>query len=150
MKPFFILIATFIVSLVITKIFGNEFQFLFAGRVAMALMLLFTAMGHFAFKKGMAMMIPKPIPYKTEIVFLTGIIEIIAAIGLLVSNLRSITAWLLIAFFILILPANIYAAANKVNYQKGTFNGKGSGYLWLRIPLQVFYIVWVYLFAIHK
>lgn len=150
MKPFFVLIIAFIVSVFVTKLLGNEFDYFLSGRIAMAFMLLFTAMGHFVFRKGMAMMIPKPIPYKSEIIFLTGIIEIIAAIGLLTSNWSLISAWLLIAFFILILPANVYAAVHKIDYQKGTFEGKGLNYLWLRIPMQIFYIVWVYLFAIHK
>ncbi len=150
MKPFFVLIISFIVSAFAVWLFGSEFNFSLAGRIAMAFMLLFTAMGHFFFRKGMAMMIPKPIPYKSALVFLTGIIEIMAAIGLLIPNLSVITAWLLIAFFILILPANVYAAVHKVDYQKGTFDGKGLSYLWLRIPLQIFYIVWVYLFTIYK
>ena len=150
MKPFFVLIISFIVSVFVVWLSGGEFNFSFAGRMAMAFMLLFTAMGHFIFRKGMAMMIPNPVPCKSEIIFLTGIIEIMAAIGLLISNLSLITAWLLIAFFILILPANVYAAANKIDYQKGTFDGKGLSYLYLRIPLQIFYIVWVYLFIIHK
>lgn len=148
MKPFFVLFVGFIVSVIGTRFLGNDFNLAIAGRIAMTLMLLFTAIGHFVFKKGMAMMIPKPIPFKTEIVFLTGIIEIFAAIGLLISSLSVLTAWLLIVFFVLILPANIYAAANSIDYQKGTFDGKGLNYLWLRIPLQVLYIVWVYIFTI--
>lgn len=150
MKPFFVLIITFIIYVFVAWLLGGEFNFSLAGRIAMAVMLLFTAMGHFVFRKGMAMMIPKLIPYKSEIIFLTGVIEIMAAIGLLISNLSFITAWLLIAFLILILPANVYAAANKIDYQKGTFDGKGLSYLCLRIPLQIFYIVWVYIFMIHK
>lgn len=95
-------------------------------------------------------MLPEFIPFKTETVYLTGVIEIIAAIGLFIPNLRVVTAWLLIAFFILILPANIYAAVKHINYQKGTFDGNGLTYLWFRVPLQFFFIVWVYLSAIRK
>lgn len=150
MKPFFVLIISFVVSVFVAWHLEGEFNFSLAGRIAMAFMLLFTAMGHFIFRKGIAMMIPEQIPYKSEIIFLTGIIEIMAAIGLLISNLSFITAWLLIVFFILILPANVYAAANKIDYQKGTFDGKGLSYLCLRIPLQIFYVVWVYIFAIEN
>jgi uncharacterized membrane protein len=114
----------------------------------MSAMLLFTAVGHFAFTKGMAMMLPPFIPYKTEIVYLTGIIEIAAAVGLLIPNLREITAWLLIAFFVLILPANIYAAVKQIDYQKATFEGNGLTYLWFRVPLQILFIIWTYLSAI--
>ncbi len=86
--------------------------------------------------------------YKTETVYLTGVIEIAAAIGLFIPNFRIVTAWLLIAFFILILPANIYAAIKHIDYQKGTFDGNGLTYLWFRIPLQILFVVWAYLLAI--
>ena len=116
----------------------------------MSAMLVFTAVGHFAFTEGMAMMLPPFIPYKTEVVYLTGLIEMAAAVGLIIPRLRSLTAWLLIAFFMLVLPANIYAALQHVDYQNATFDGQGPGYLWFRIPLQLFFIIWVYLSAIRK
>jgi uncharacterized membrane protein len=60
-----------------------------------------------------------------------------------------LTAWLLILFFFLILPANINAAVNKIDYQKGTTDGNGLNYLWFRVPLQVFFIAWVYFFGVR-
>ncbi|MEN6455397.1 MAG: hypothetical protein ABFD10_14165 [Prolixibacteraceae bacterium] len=111
----------------------------------MSAMLLFTAIGHFVFTTGMAMMLPDFVPYKTETVYLTGIIEIAAAIGLLIPRFRVITAWLLITFFLLVLPANIYAAVNRVNYQRAAIEGPGPAYLWFRVPLQLFFIIWTYL-----
>lgn len=149
MKPLIVLLSVFAISLLVTKIFHGNFEFALSARIAMAAMLLFTAMGHFAFTKGMTMMLPDFIPYKTETVYLTGIIEIIAAIGLFIPKVRVLTGWLLIVFFILILPANIYASINKIDYQEGTFNGNGLVYLWFRIPLQILFIVWVYLSAIR-
>jgi len=113
----------------------------------MSIMLLFTAIGHFAYSTGMSMMLPRIIPFKKEIVYLTGFIEIAAAIGLLIPQLRHITSILLIIFFIAILPANIHAAINKVDYQKGTNEGNDEKYLWFRIPLQLFFIGWVWYFG---
>lgn len=148
MKPLIVLLAVFFSSLFVAKLFRGNFEVALSGRIAMAAMLLFTAVAHFAFTKGMAMMLPDFVPYKTETVYLTGIIEIIAAIGLFVPNFRVITAWLLIAFFILILPSNIYAAIKHIDYQEGTSTGNGPAYLWFRIPLQFLFIVWTYLSAI--
>src|SRR5690625_5115903 len=96
----------------------------------------------------MSMMLPDFIPFKNETVYLTGVIDIAAAIGLFIPNFRCVTAWLLIVFFILILPAYIFAAINHIVYQKGTFYGHGLTYLWFRVPLQVLFIVWTYLSAI--
>lgn len=148
MKPLIILISVFAISLLVNNFFNGNFEFALSGRIAMSAMLLFTAIGHFAFTKGMSMMLPDFIPFKTETVYLTGIIEIAAAIGLFIPNFRIVTAWLLIAFFILILPANIYASIKHIDYQRGTFDGNGLTYLWFRIPLQVLFIVWTYLSAI--
>ena len=102
MKPLIILISVFIISLLVNKIFKGNVEFALSGRIAMSAMLLFTAIGHFAFTKGMSMMLPDFIPFKTETVYLTGVIEIAAAIGLFIPNFRGVTAWLLIVFFILI------------------------------------------------
>lgn len=144
MKPFGLLIITFFIALGVLKLSRGNYHVALAGRIAMSVMLLFTAMAHFKFSAGMAMMLPDFVPLRTEIIWLTGILEIAAAIGLLIPGLRMVTSWLLILFFILILPANIYASMHKVNFQEATFDGNGITYLWFRIPLQLFFILWVY------
>lgn len=150
MIPLIVLLAVFVVALFSIKILRGSYQFAQSGRIAMSAMLVFTAIGHFAFAKGMAMMLPSFIPYKIETVYLTGVLEIAAAVGLLIPGVRVVTGWLLIAFFILILPANIYASINHVDYQKATFDGNGPAYLWFRVPLQVLFIGWVYFAAVKK
>lgn len=150
MKPLIILILVFVVSLITTKVALGNFKVAFSGRMAMSAMLLFTAIGHFAFTKGMAMMLPDFVPFKTETVYLTGIIEIAAAIGLMIARFRIVTAWLLILFFLLVLPANIYASIKHIDYQRGTSNGNGLTYLWFRIPLQLLFILWTYFFVIKQ
>ena len=150
MKPLIVLLSVFVLSLLTRKIVRGNFEFAQSGQMAMSVMLVFTAIAHFIFTKGMSMMLPNFIPFKTEIIYFTGILEISAAIGLFIPSFRVVTAWLLIIFFILILPANIYAAIKHIDYQKGTFNGNGLRYLWFRIPLQILFILWTYLSAIKK
>lgn len=149
MKPLFVLLGVFIICLIVNKVSGNDFAFFLSGKIAMSAMLLFTAIGHFAFTKGMALMIPGFIPFKKQLVYLTGIIEAGAAICLLIYSLQMITAWFLIIFFIMLLPANIFAAVKHVDYQKGTYEGPGINYLWLRVPLQILLIVWINWFALQ-
>lgn len=115
----------------------------------MSAMLVFTLIGHFVFVQGMTMMIPGFVPFKKQIVCFTGVFEIAAAIGLLIPKLQIMTAWLLLLFFVLILPANIQAAIKKIDYQKAATDGNGLSYLWFRVPLQILFIAWVYLFAIR-
>lgn len=150
MKPLIILIIVFAVSLVISKLFYGGYNFSLSGKIAMSAMLLFTAIGHFAYTKGMTMMLPGLVPYKTELVYLTGLMEIAAGVALLFPAISMVTGWLLIVFFVLLLPANIYAAFNHINYQKGTLDGSGLNYLWFRVPLQILFILWVYFSAIKR
>ena len=149
MKPLIVLLLSFAISLFVIRIIKREYNFSLSARIAMSIMLLFTAIGHFAFTKGMSMMIPKFIPLKEIFVYLTGVFEIILALGLLIPKLKNISGWVLIIFLLLMLPANIYASINNVNYQKGTFDGKGLAYLWFRIPLQILFIIWAYICSIR-
>lgn len=148
MKPLIVLIVTFAISLLTLKISNGRWDYFLSARMAMSVMLLFTALGHFLFTDGMILMIPNSIPFKREIVYATGLIEIAGAVGLHIYSVRQLTAWLLILFLLLILPANIKASIEQINYQKGTFDGYGLKYLWFRIPLQVVFIIWIYLCSI--
>jgi len=149
MKPLLVLLITFAIAIFAIKAVRKNYKLALSARIAMSVMLLFTSIGHFAYTEGMAMMMPDFIPYKTELVYFTGIIEMLAAIGLQISSVRLRTAWLLILFFIMLLPANINAAIKHVDYEKGTFEGSGTNYLWFRVPLQILFIVWVYLSSIR-
>ena len=53
MKPLFVLAGAFVISLAATRLFTGEYAHLASGRIALSVMLLFTAIGHFVFTKGM-------------------------------------------------------------------------------------------------
>jgi uncharacterized membrane protein len=148
MKPLIVLLVSFAIALIATRLITGEFAFAFSARIAMAIMLVFTAIAHFAFTKGMIMMIPDFIPFKKGMVYVTGFIEIAAAAGLFIPDLQVLTAWLLILFFLLLLPANINAAIRHIDFEKGTFEGPGANYLWFRVPLQILFILWTYFVGI--
>jgi len=148
MAPLIVLLATFLIAVFAIKIIYKKYDIALAARIAMSVMLLFTSLGHFIYTHGMTMMMPEFIPFKTQLVYFTGVLEILAAIGLQITRLRVLTAWLLILFFLLLLPANINAAIKHVDFQKGTFEGEGANYLWFRIPLQILFIVWTYMSSI--
>lgn len=95
----------------------------------------------------MSMMMPPVIPYKIEMVYFTGLVEIAAAIGLMIPGLRHVTAGLLILFFILILPVNINAALRHIDLEKSNYEGNGPSYLWFRVPLQILFIAWTWYFS---
>lgn len=148
MKPLFVLITTFIVALSIIKMTSGKLDYRLAGRISMAIMLIFTAIGHFVYGKGMAMMVPEFIPNKLGLVYLTGIMEIMFAFGLFMPSTFKMTGIALIFSFLMILPANVYASINHVDFQNANFEGPGTQYLWFRVPLQILFIFWVYFSAI--
>lgn len=148
MKPLIVLISVFLLSNLFITFVTDQYDFHLAARIAMCAMLCFTAIAHFVFTKGMVIMIPSPVPFKIELIYVTGVIEIFLGVGLLIPSLRIYSAWLTIFFLIFLLPANIYAAIKRIDYQKGDFNGNGINYLWFRVPLQLLFIIWIYLSAI--
>lgn len=148
MKPLVVLVAVFVLSCLGFYIAAHDPSYIISGRIAMSIMLLFTAVGHFAFYEGMAMTVPPYIPFKKFMVYFTGVLEIIAALGLLLTGTHYYTAICLIVFFVLLLPSNIYAAQKHINLEKANYTGKGLSYLWLRIPLQLVFIAWVWFFAV--
>lgn len=149
MKPLIVLLAIFTISLFTVKLIQGKYSVVLSARIAISGMLLFTALGHFLFTDGMSMMISEFIPLKKELIYFTAILEIGSAIGLHLPQIRSITAWLLIIFFIAILPANIKASFEHLNYQTTTYDGKGLAYLWIRVPLQILFITWVFFSSIR-
>lgn len=98
----------------------------------------------------MAAMIPDFIPFKRGMVIVTGVLEILFAIGLLITKYKVYSGWLFILFLILVPPSNIKAAIDHVDYKTGLTNGPVLEYLWFRIPLQVFFIVWIYFFVLKQ
>lgn len=150
MSVLIVLFIAFVISFLVIRLRTGENRIAQSARIGMSVMLLFTSLGHFMFAEGMSMMIPDFIPFKIEMVYLTGVIEIAAAIGLLIPKFRVLTAWLLIIFFVLILPSNVKEGMEHINLYEANYNGKGPEYLWFRIPLQLFFIVWIYLSSIRK
>jgi uncharacterized membrane protein len=150
MKPLIILIAVFGLITVITRFTSGHWNLVLSGNVAMCAMLCFTALGHFLFTRGMALMIPPVIPYKTALVYLTGVAEIAFGLALLSPALRPYAGYGVIVFFILIFPANVYAAIKHLDLEKATYTGPGPGYLWFRVPEQLLFIAWVVYFSLQR
>lgn len=149
MKTLVVLLASFVIAIFVIKIVNKEYDLALSARIAMSIMLCFTALGHFLYTKGMSMMIPQFIPFKISLVYLTGIFEVLLAIGLLIPKLTVVSGWALIIFLLLMLPANVYAALHNIDFQKATIDGNGVSYLWFRVPLQLLFIAWAYFSAIR-
>lgn len=108
-----------------------------ATRAGLALMLLFVAVAHFnSMRHDLARMIPPWIPRPMEMVYFTGVCEILGAVGLLVPATRQAAALALIVFFVAVFPANVHAARARVRLA-----GKPATPLFVRVPVQILFIV---------
>ena len=111
-----------------------------ATRLGLAAMFCFPAAAHFTtMRADLARMVPPAIPNPELMVTITGICELLGAIGLLVPRTRRAAAIALIGFLLAVLPANVHAALAGV-----TLRGAPPTPLAPRIALQALFIVLVW------
>jgi uncharacterized membrane protein len=107
-----------------------------ATRYGLAVMFLFTASAHFTrMKEELIQMVPEPLPYPRQLVSLTGICEVLGAIGLLMPSVQRLAGMGLILLLIAMFPANVNAARKQL-----TLRGLLATPLWLRLPMQLLFI----------
>lgn len=117
------------------------------GRISLALLFLFTGIGHFVNTGEMTAMLPAWVPARTAIVYATGLLEWAGAIGLLVPRFSHMAGLCLFMFLLAVFPANVYAAINRVG-----MGGHDAGpvYLLVRGPFQLLLVWWTYEFGIRR
>ena len=81
---------------------------------------------------------PPYLPLHTELVFVSGICELLLGILLLVPNCSRLAAWGIIALLIAVFPANVYL------YQHQEILPASPIIHLLRLPLQGLFILWAY------
>ena len=147
MAPLIFLLGTFgILYLVNRFALRGRWSTSFIGRASMAVMLIVTGISHFTNTAEMVAMMPDFMPLKRETVYLTGVIELLAVVGLLWDRTARLASILLIVFFVLVLPANIAGSLKSVQYGGMEY---GPWYLLFRVPLQIFFIWWVWYFGLR-
>ena len=139
---FLLLTVPYVILTLIGKWFPRlELAPAIRARVGLSLFFVFTSIGHFISTEAMAEMLPPSVPYRIELIYVTGVLELLGAIGVWIPRLTKLTGLLLILMLLGLLPANIYSAFNRVE-----FGGHGAGplYLLVRVPFQLFAIWWTY------
>ena len=116
-------------------------------RAGLSLFFAFTALGHFVRTEAMAEMLPPSVPYRVGLIYLTGVFELLGAAGVWVPRLRKRTGVCLIVMLLGVLPANVYAAFNRVDFGG---HEAGPAYLLVRGPFQLLVAWWVYFAAVRS
>jgi uncharacterized membrane protein len=118
-------------------------------RIALAAMFVFTAASHFhpRTRPDLVRMVPTTLPAPALLVTLTGVLEVLGAIGLLIPQSLSFAAYGLIALLVAMFPANVHAAREGLMVA----GRRATPLLW-RLPLQLFWIAalwWIRVSAVH-
>ncbi|WP_250124679.1 hypothetical protein [Chroococcidiopsis sp. CCMEE 29] len=149
MATLIVLLSTFAFAVLIRFFFFSQqpLNYRLCGRIALAAMFLFTEISHFVMDDGMVQMLPAFMPLRYFIIYLTGVLELLFAVGLLLPNYSRLTGILVTAFLICVFPSNVYAALNSVDFGG---NVNGPMYLLFRAPLQLFLIGWTWIVAVRQ
>jgi uncharacterized membrane protein len=108
-----------------------------AARWALAGMFLFTARAHFGSVRGdLERMIPPALPMPGLLVTVTGLLEILGAVGILLAATRQGAGLGLVVLMVLMFPANVSAARREI-----TIGGMAPTRLGVRLPIQLVLIL---------
>lgn len=118
-----------------------------AARLGLAAAFVFFAAGHFMATATMATMFPPFVPQPELIVYATGIVEALIAVGLVLPQTRRWAGIAAICVFIAFFPANIYAAFVRADVIGHAW---GPVYLLIRGPFQLLLIGWAWWFVVRR
>ena len=100
---------------------------------------------HFTNEEFFVSIMPPYLPWHLELVYISGVFEILGGAGLLVPRLRTVAGWGLIALMIAVFPANLHMAMNP-----DLFPDVSPAALNLRLPMQFVMIAIVWWAAIKR
>jgi len=92
-------------------------------------------LSHFTDPNWFLQIVPPYLPYKLELVYISGFFEIIFGIMLITPSLKHYAAWGLILLLIAVFPANIYLAQTN-----GAAMNTSPLVAWARLPFQFLFI----------
>jgi uncharacterized membrane protein len=108
-------------------------------RWGLSLALLYAGIDHIVTPDRYLPMMPRFVPHHAEIVFLTGLCELLGAVGLLAPRLRYLTGLMLAIYFVGVFPANI---KNAIEGLSVAGLPTANWYYWARLPFQPLVIWW--------
>jgi uncharacterized membrane protein len=107
-----------------------------AGQWAFAALFIVGGIGHFAATDFYAKMMPPYLPLHRPLVLLSGLIEIVLGVLLLIPRTSTFAAWGLVALLIAVFPANLHVYRHQELFPLPPLVHR------LRLPLQGVLILW--------
>lgn len=106
-------------------------------RLALAALFLYVGWLHLVRPEPFLKIMPPYLPWHAQLVFWSGVFEILGGAGLLVPRLSRLAAWGLVALLVAVFPANLYMATSGV--QIDGFPSQ-PWMAWTRLPFQAVFI----------
>ena len=94
---------------------------------------------HFVHPDGYVAIMPPYLPAHPELVYLSGVLEMLSGLGVLFSSTRKPAGWGMIALLLAIFPANVHMALHPEQ-----FPDIPGWVLYARLPFQLVFIAWVW------
>lgn len=112
------------------------------GRIAFSVAYFVIGVIHLISPEKLTYMVPGFLPYPQALVYITGIMEILLAILLLIPRYQRWAGWGIIGLLVIVFPANINVAVNNLSAPGGL--PAAAWYVWSRLAFQPIYIAWVW------
>jgi uncharacterized membrane protein len=138
MAPFILLLTSFLLLNILGRL-GIPFSFGWwtALRISLAAMFMLTASAHWGRRRAdLIRMIPPRFPRPDLLVSITGVLEILGAIGLLNPTIAPFAGLSLSLFLLAVVPANVHAARERL-----AIAGRPATPLVARIAMQVIFVM---------
>ena len=103
--------------------------------IIMSIFYVSVGVNHFPTPEWFLQIVPPCLPYKLELVYISGFLEILLGVMLLIPATRFYAAWGLILLLIAVYPANIYLAQTN-----GAAMNTTPLVAWGRLPFQFVFI----------
>lgn len=110
-------------------------------RHLLAAVFVFAGMMHFIIPASYVGIMPPWLPWHRGLVYLTGVLEIAGGVGLLVPRARRAAGIGLVLLLVAVWPANLQMLLNARAAHEPPWH---EALLWLRLPLQILLIWWVW------
>jgi uncharacterized membrane protein len=108
----------------------------------LGLSFILAGLNHFRIPDFYVNIMPPYLPWHLELVYISGVCEVLLGVLLLIPRWTSAAAWGLIALLIAVFPANLHMALHTELYPHVP-----PALLWARLPLQGVLIAWAYWFT---
>jgi len=112
-------------------------------KYVLAFFFVTAGVNHFRDPEFYLRIMPPYLPWHLALVHISGVIEIVLGVMVLIPRYLRLAGWGLIALLIAVYPANIHMAVNHDQYPDVPMI-----FHWIRLPLQLVFILWVWWVAL--